>query len=229
MISVLGLRFEAFRLSLTLGLTSASVRPSSRRGRSTELTPRSFDRAHAEVVRPSSRRGRSTELTPRSFDRAHAEVVRPSSRRGRSTELTPGSQSSRARVEGKCKAQMRIIAFIQDAHSIKNIMKAQDLGREPSAGAQSNARPNGIPDFQAPPPIPKFIETSHAIDRISELTERATRTARGKVPFRSHDTLCDKKRTAPLRSRHRHQHPLNIESLGGDSAGFRERGGDRRY
>ncbi len=45
---------------------------------------------------------------------------------------------------------MRIIAFIQDKHSIKNIMKAQD-----------------IPDFQAPPPIPKFIDTSHAIDEIS--------------------------------------------------------------
>ncbi|MEY4701958.1 MAG: hypothetical protein RL326_2145 [Pseudomonadota bacterium] len=32
MISVLSLKFEAFRLSLTLGLTSASLRPSSRRG-----------------------------------------------------------------------------------------------------------------------------------------------------------------------------------------------------
>ena len=42
---------------------------------------------------------------------------------------------------------MRILAFIQDAHSIKDIMKAQ-----------------GIPDFQAPPPIPKFIETVEAID-----------------------------------------------------------------
>jgi hypothetical protein len=49
----------------------------------------------------------------------------------------------------KCKAQMRIIAFIQDAHSIKDIMKAQ-----------------GIPDFQAPPPIPKFIDTSEAIDEL---------------------------------------------------------------
>ncbi len=47
------------------------------------------------------------------------------------------------------KAQMRIIAFIQDAHSIKDIMKAQ-----------------GIPDFQAPPPIPKFIDASEAIDEI---------------------------------------------------------------
>ena len=44
---------------------------------------------------------------------------------------------------------MRIIAFIQDAHSIKDIMKAQD-----------------IPDFQAPPPIPKFIDTLEALDEI---------------------------------------------------------------
>jgi hypothetical protein len=50
-----------------------------------------------------------------------------------------------------CKAQMRIIAFIQDAHSIKDIMKAQ-----------------GIPDFQAPPPIPKFIDTVDAIDELPE-------------------------------------------------------------
>jgi hypothetical protein len=49
----------------------------------------------------------------------------------------------------KCKAQMRIIAFIQDAHSIKDIMKAQ-----------------GIPDFQAPPPIPKFIDTAEALDEL---------------------------------------------------------------
>jgi hypothetical protein len=44
---------------------------------------------------------------------------------------------------------MCIIAFIQDAHSIKDIMKAQ-----------------GIPDFQAPPPFPKFIDTAQAIDEI---------------------------------------------------------------
>jgi hypothetical protein len=44
---------------------------------------------------------------------------------------------------------MRIIAFIQDKHSIKDIMKAQ-----------------GIPDFQAPPPIPKFIDTAQAIDEL---------------------------------------------------------------
>ena len=49
----------------------------------------------------------------------------------------------------KCKAQMRIIAFIQDEHSIKDIMKAQ-----------------GIPDFQAPPPIPKFISTTEALDEL---------------------------------------------------------------
>ena len=51
------------------------------------------------------------------------------------------------------------VAFIQDAYSIKDIMKAQ-----------------GIPDFfvrrglgvvgQAPPPIPKFIDTSQAIDEL---------------------------------------------------------------
>lgn len=45
----------------------------------------------------------------------------------------------------------RIIAFIQDALSIKDIMTAQ-----------------GIPDFQAPPPIPKFIDTSHAIDELPQ-------------------------------------------------------------
>jgi hypothetical protein len=44
---------------------------------------------------------------------------------------------------------MRIIAFIQDQHSIKDIMKAQ-----------------GIPDFQAPPPIPKFINTTEVIDEL---------------------------------------------------------------
>jgi hypothetical protein len=44
---------------------------------------------------------------------------------------------------------MRIIAFIQDAHSIKDIMKAQ-----------------GIPDFQAPPPIPKCIDTREALDEL---------------------------------------------------------------
>ena len=38
---------------------------------------------------------------------------------------------------------------IQDAHSIKDIMKAQ-----------------GIPDFQAPPRIPTFIDTEQAIDEI---------------------------------------------------------------
>ena len=48
-----------------------------------------------------------------------------------------------------CKAQMRIIAFIQDEHSIKDIMKAQ-----------------GIPDFQAPPLIPKFIDTAQPIDEL---------------------------------------------------------------
>ena len=48
-----------------------------------------------------------------------------------------------------CKTQMRIITFIYDEHSIKDIMKSQ-----------------GIPDFQAPPPILKFIDTVEAIDEI---------------------------------------------------------------
>ena len=48
---------------------------------------------------------------------------------------------------------MRIIAFIQDQHSIKDIMKAQ-----------------GIPDFQAPPPIPKFIDTVEAMVRQAHHT-----------------------------------------------------------
>jgi hypothetical protein len=43
----------------------------------------------------------------------------------------------------------RIIAFIQDEHSIKDTMKSQ-----------------GIADFRAPPPIPKFIDTSEAIDEL---------------------------------------------------------------
>ena len=51
----------------------------------------------------------------------------------------------------KCKAQMRFIAFIQDAHSIKDIMKSQ-----------------GIPDFQAPPPIPKFIDAVEAMVRQAQ-------------------------------------------------------------
>ena len=49
---------------------------------------------------------------------------------------------------------MRIVAFIQDEHSIKDIMKSQ-----------------GIPDLQAPPPIPRFIETSEAIDEIPSYDE----------------------------------------------------------
>ena len=44
---------------------------------------------------------------------------------------------------------MRIIAFIQGEHSIKEIMKSQ-----------------GIADFRAPPPIPKFIDASEAIDQL---------------------------------------------------------------
>jgi hypothetical protein len=47
---------------------------------------------------------------------------------------------------------MPIIAFIQDEHSIKDIMKAQ-----------------GIPDFQATPPIPKFIDAIEAVDELPSL------------------------------------------------------------
>jgi hypothetical protein len=44
---------------------------------------------------------------------------------------------------------MRIIAFIEEEHSIKDIMKS-----------------DGIPDLQAPPPIPKCINTAEAIDEL---------------------------------------------------------------
>ncbi len=50
----------------------------------------------------------------------------------------------------KCHAQMRIIGFIQDEHSIKDIMKSQ-----------------GIADFRAPPPMPKFIDSTQAIDELA--------------------------------------------------------------
>jgi hypothetical protein len=44
---------------------------------------------------------------------------------------------------------MRIITFIQDGHSIRDIMKAQ-----------------GIADFRAAPPIPTFIDTAQANDQL---------------------------------------------------------------
>jgi hypothetical protein len=48
---------------------------------------------------------------------------------------------------------MRIVAFIRDEHSINDLKKSQ-----------------GIADFRAPPPIPKsipkFIDTSHAINEL---------------------------------------------------------------
>jgi len=46
---------------------------------------------------------------------------------------------------------MRIVAFLQDPNAISAIMKAQ-----------------GIPDFRAPPTIPKFIDTSDAIDELPD-------------------------------------------------------------
>jgi hypothetical protein len=48
-----------------------------------------------------------------------------------------------------CRAQMRIIAFIHNERSIKAIMKSQ-----------------GIPEFNAPPPIPRFIDALEAIDEL---------------------------------------------------------------
>jgi hypothetical protein len=44
---------------------------------------------------------------------------------------------------------MRIVAFIQDEHSIKEIMTSQ-----------------GIADFRAPPSISKFIDATEAIDQL---------------------------------------------------------------
>ena len=44
---------------------------------------------------------------------------------------------------------MRIVAFIQNALAIPDIMKS-----------------HGLPDLRAPPPIQKFIDTSQAIDEI---------------------------------------------------------------
>jgi hypothetical protein len=44
---------------------------------------------------------------------------------------------------------MRIIAFIQDEHSIKEIMTSQ-----------------GIADFRAPPSMLKFIDITEAIDEL---------------------------------------------------------------
>ena len=50
----------------------------------------------------------------------------------------------------KCQSQMRIVAFIQDEHSIKDIMRAE-----------------GLPDFRAPPAIPKFIDNSQDTYELS--------------------------------------------------------------
>ncbi len=51
----------------------------------------------------------------------------------------------------KCKGTMRIVAFIQDEYAIRDIMKSQ-----------------GIPDFRPPPKIPKYIDTSEALDNVVE-------------------------------------------------------------
>ena len=44
---------------------------------------------------------------------------------------------------------MPILALIQNVPSIKDIMKSQ-----------------GIPDFQAPQPMPRFIDAAQAIDEL---------------------------------------------------------------
>jgi hypothetical protein len=64
----------------------------------------------------------------------------------------------------KCKAQMRIISFTQDAHLIKDIMKVQ-----------------GIPDFQAPPSIPKFIDAVEAINEPPPTTPSSRRPMTAKA------------------------------------------------
>jgi len=51
----------------------------------------------------------------------------------------------------KCRSTMRIVAFIQDEYAIRDIMKSQ-----------------GIPDFRPPPRIPKYIDTSEALDNVVE-------------------------------------------------------------
>ena len=51
----------------------------------------------------------------------------------------------------KCKGAMRIVAFIQDEYAIREIMKSQ-----------------GIPDFRPPPKIPKYLDTSEALDNVVE-------------------------------------------------------------
>jgi len=51
----------------------------------------------------------------------------------------------------KCKGVMRIVAFIQDECAIRDIMKSQ-----------------GIPDFRPPPKIPKYVDTSEALDNVVE-------------------------------------------------------------
>ena len=49
----------------------------------------------------------------------------------------------------RCQGSMQIVAFIQDEYAIREIMKSQ-----------------GIPDFRPPPKIPKYIDTSEALDDV---------------------------------------------------------------
>ena len=71
---------------------------------------------------------------------------------------------------------MSIVAFIQDEHSIKDIMKAQGFDREldstelvevsRTASQTCLARRSLGEVGQAPPPIPKFISATEALDEI---------------------------------------------------------------
>ena len=61
---------------------------------------------------------------------------------------------------------MRVIAFIQDTHSIKDIRKSQ-----------------GIPDFQAQQPIPKFIDVAQAIDEPLRTTPSSRLLMASKIRF----------------------------------------------
>ncbi len=60
------------------------------------------------------------------------------------------------------------VAFIQDQHSIKDIMKSQGFGRELSRTVSQTflyRRSLGVVG-QAPPPIPKYTDTVEALDEV---------------------------------------------------------------
>ncbi len=68
---------------------------------------------------------------------------------GRSADRDSGKPSGRAMRLRSSGLYSGLYVRVQDAHSIKDIMKAQ-----------------GIADFRAPPPIPKFVDTVEAIDEL---------------------------------------------------------------